>query len=272
MLDPNIAAKDRLIVALDVNTNEQALALVKKLGENVTYYKVGWQLFFAGDAYALIKQLAHMDKKVFLDLKMEDIGTTIELAMKNAPVEFVDYVELLTLKGSSAADLVKAAKRGLAETQAKNLKLLMLTALSSIDDSDIKAFYGDQMTLDKLISHNAKTALDAGCDGLIASGESVRDLRKEFRDREFYIVTPGIRPDGFSTDDHKRSLTPYDAISYGADYLVVGRPITQSDDPSKVALSVIADIERALKDVRTTSEGDSHTEARSSFQNMAQAM
>lgn len=243
----DIPAKDRLIVALDVNTNEEALKIVARLGDDVTYYKVGWQLFFGGAAYDLIKELAHRDKKVFLDLKMEDIGTTIELAIKNAPAEFVDHVELLTLKGSGAGDLVAAARRGAAAKQADKLKFLMLTALSSIDDADIKAFYGDAMTLDNYIRHNAKTALEAGCDGLIASGESVRSLRKEFGD-DFYIVTPGIRPEGFAINDHKRSLTPYQAISYGADYLVVGRPITQADDPHKVASNVIDDIRRALDD------------------------
>jgi orotidine-5'-phosphate decarboxylase len=264
---PDIPLKERLIVALDVNTNMEALDIVKKLGDDVTYYKVGWQLFFAGAAYDLIKDLAHMGKKVFLDLKMEDIGTTIELAMKNAPVEFVDYVELLTLKGSSAGDLVEAAKRG---AEASKLKFLMLTVLSSVDDADIKAYYGDQMTLDKLIHLNAKTALAAKCDGLIASGESIRNLRKDFGDG-FYIVAPGIRPEGFSTDDHKRSLTPYDAISFGANYLVVGRPITQSDNPSKVASSVISDIDRALNDKKATASG-SIANDNDEFQSMAQAM
>ena len=270
MLDLPENARDRLIVALDVNTNKQALDIVDKLGENVTYYKVGWQLFFGGAAYELIKNLAQRGKKVFLDLKMEDIDTTIELTMKNAPVEFVEYVELLTLKGSGAGALVKAAKRGASHKRAEKLKFLMLTVLSSLDDSDIKA-YGSTMTLEKLIKLNAKTALDAGCDGLIASGESIRDLRNEFGD-DFYIVAPGIRPDGFSTDDHKRSLTPYDAIAYGANYLVVGRPITKSDDPGKAALSVIADIERALNDASTNPASDPHPEDSGNFQGMAHAM
>jgi len=250
----NIPANDRLIVALDVNTNEQALAIVDKLGENVTHYKVGWQLFFAGAAYALIKDLAGRGKKIFLDLKMEDIGATIKLTMENAPDEFIDFVEFLTLKGSGATQLVQAAKQGISKKS--KVKFLMLTALSSIDDEDIREVYGDNATLDGVIRHNAKTALEAGCNGLVAAGESVRDLRKEFGDN-FWIVTPGIRPEGFSTDDHKRSLTPYDAISYGADYLVVGRPVTQSDDPKGVAAAVISDIQKALDDKSRSSAGGS---------------
>lgn len=247
----DISAKERLIVALDVNTNDQALELVDKIGDDVTYYKVGWQLFIAGAAYGLISELAKRDKKIFLDLKIEDIGTTIELAMRNAPSDFVDHVELLTLKGSGATELVSAAKRGINKNS--KLKFLMLTALSSLDDDDIKEVYGEDATINKVIHHNAKTAINAGCDGVIASGESIRNLRRDFADKNFYIVAPGIRLEGASTNDHKRALTPYDAISYGADYLVVGRPITQSGDPEGTAKSIISEIQRALTD-RTQGE------------------
>ena len=248
----DISASERLIVALDVDTNEEALKIVEILGDDVSYYKVGWQLFIGGSAYELIKKLANLKKKVFLDLKMEDIGATIERAMRNAPSEFVDFVELLTLKGSGAKALVEAAKRGAlskhgGSPDSNKLKFLMLTALSSVDDEDIKEVYGEDATLEKVIRHNARTALAANCDGLIASGESIRDLRKEFGD-DFYIVSPGIRPKGSDTDDHKRSLTPYQAITYGADYLVVGRPIIYANDPRKIAKEVIADIEMAMAD------------------------
>jgi len=247
----NISAKERLIVALDVDTNDQALELVDRIGDDVTYYKVGLQLYFArGEGvFALIRQLAGKGKKVFLDLKMGDIGTTIEKALLNAPDEFAEFVELFTLSGTGASDLVSAAKRG----ASSKLKLLMLTVLSSMNDKDIKEVYGENTDIDNLIRYNTRTALKAGGHGVIASGKSIRDLRAEFGN-DFIIVAPGIRPKGSSTDDHKRSLTPYDAISYGADYLVVGRPITQSNDPKGTAKNVISEIQRALTDINKKTE------------------
>lgn len=243
----NISAKERLIVALDVDTNDQALEIVNKIGNDVTYYKVGLQLSFArGEGvFALIRKLADKGKKIFLDLKIGDIGTTIEKALQNAPDEFVEFVELFTLSGTGASELVQAAKRG---TTRSNLKLLMLTALSSMDDKDIKEVYGENADIDKVIRYNTKTALNAGSHGVIASGKSIEDLRKEFGN-DFIIVAPGIRPEGSPANDHKRSLTPYEAITYGADYLVVGRPITQSDDPEGTAKQIISEIQMALNDL-----------------------
>lgn len=244
MLDLPANAKDRLIVALDFDTKQQAMELVEKLGDQVDFYKVGWQLFF-GTHFETVKYLTGLGKKVFLDLKMTDIPATIQQAIKNAPAEYVDFLELMTLAGVS--DMVRAARDG-AQTNPR-LKFLMLTVLSSMDDKDIKELYGNDATLEKIISYTARKALEANCHGLIASGDSVRQLREEFGDN-FIIVTPGIRPEGSSTDDHKRSLTPYEAIMKGANYLVVGRPICKSPDPKGVAQSIIADIDRALSDLR----------------------
>lgn len=235
----NIKVKDRLIVALDFDTADEAMDIVDKLGDDVDFYKVGWQLFI-GTHYEVINRLAEMGKKVFLDLKMSDIPATIQKAIKNTPKKSVNFVELMTLDGVS--EVVSAAREG---AQSEDLKFLMLTVLSSMDDSDIKALYGEQATIDKIINYRAKTAINLKCDGVIASGESVKDLRDSLG-TEFYIVTPGIRPAGTPTDDHKRSLTPYEAITNGSDYLVVGRPITQADDPLEVARSIITDIQRGL--------------------------
>lgn len=237
----DIRAKERLIVALDVDTDDQALKIVEQLGDSVGFYKVGWQLFFSS-GFDIVHKLADQHKKVFLDLKMHDIGTTIRQAIHNAPTQSVKCIELMTLNG--AGSIVKAAKDG---SKNEHLKFLMLTVLSSMDNEDIKEVYGEEATLEKVILHRAKKALEANCDGLIASGESVRDLRKHFGD-DFFIVTPGVRPGGCTTDDHKRSLTPYDAILYGADYLVVGRPITQSDEPKSVAESILGEIQNGLED------------------------
>lgn len=240
----NIEAKNRLIIALDFDTADEAMQVVKKLGDEVAFYKVGWQLFF-GTHYAVINELAEMGKKVFLDLKMSDIPATIQQAIKNIPDKSVNFIDLMTLDGVS--EVVRAAKAGACSDK---LKFLMLTALSSMDDDDIKSLYGEHATINKVISYRAKTAIELGCDGVIASGESVKSLRNELGD-DFYIVTPGIRPEGSSTDDHKRSLTPYQAITYGSDYLVVGRPIAQANNPLTVAKNIITDIQKALNEKKS---------------------
>lgn len=239
----DLPAKGRLIVALDFDSEREALALVESLGDAVDFYKVGWQLFF-GTHFHAVQKLAAQGKKIFLDLKMTDIPATIRQAINNAPREAVNSLELMTLSGPSA--VVKAARAG--APPHTRLKFLMLTALSSMDDADIKALYGAQATLEKVALHTAEKALDAGCDGLIASGSSVKLLRETFKGMEFIIVTPGIRPEGTPVDDHKRSLTPYRAIVDGADYLVVGRPISGSPRPREMAQRISSDIEKALAD------------------------
>ncbi len=241
---PNdLPARDRLIVALDFNTEPEAKCMVDALDGAVNFYKVGWQLFF-GTHFSMVRTLTGMGKKVFLDLKMSDIPQTVQQAIKNAPSDSVELIELMTLEGVS--ETLIAAKAGAKD--AKNLKFLMLTLLSSLDDWDMKALYGKDATVSHVVNFRASRALDAGCDGLIASGESVRELREHFRDRQFIIVTPGIRPEGAPVDDHKRYLTPYQAIMYGADYLVVGRPITGSPDPRQAAENIVSEIQRGLSD------------------------
>ncbi len=237
----HLSANDRLIVALDFDTKEEAMGMVGKLGDDVNFYKVGWQLFLRTH-FEVIKELQRRGKKVFLDLKITDIGATIEKALKHLPE--VEIIELMTLSGG--ANLVSSARK--AAPQHSDTMFLMLTVLSSMDDEDIKALYGDSVTLEKVISYTAKKAIETGCDGVIASGESIRQIRASSPE-DFIIVAPGIRPKGYPTDDHKRSLTPYEAIAYGANYLVVGRSITQqSDDPSRTAKEIIGEIEKALRD------------------------
>jgi len=240
----DMSAKNRLIVALDVDTANEAMNIVKSLGDDVEFYKVGWQLFF-GTHFEVVNRLAETGKKVFLDLKMSDIPATIRQAIQNTPRESVGVVELMTLDGVS--EVVEAAMQG---KQSENLKFLMLTILSSMDDEDIKILYGQDASLNTVVNYRATKAIELGCDGVIASGESVKDLRNELGD-DFYIVTPGIRLEGSATDDHKRSLTPYQAITYGSDYLVVGRPITQADNPLKVAKNIVVDIQRALDEKKS---------------------
>jgi len=236
-------ASDKLIVALDVDTAAQAKEIVDELGDLVNFYKVGWQLFL-GTHFTFVKQLGEMGKKVFLDLKMEDIPETIHLAIRNAPD--VEFIELMTLKGTS--QLVKAAKQGAArEAGGAAPKFLMLTVLSSQDDEDIQEIYGPGVTLGEIVELRAGKALLAECDGLIASGNSVKKLREKYGSK-FIIVAPGIRPKGSSVDDHKRTLTPYQAIMDGANYIVVGRPITKAKDKRAVTTTIIAEIEKACRD------------------------
>ena len=242
-LPGNLAAAERLIVALDFNNAAEANHLIGQLDGTVNFYKVGWQLFL-GEGWPFVRTLLENGRKIFLDLKISDIDQTVQAALANMPGEFAGRLDLLTISGSSAT--VTAAKQG----RGANDKpyLLMLTVLSSMDASDLAELSPDGATADtdSVVRRRALQALDAGCEGLIASGSSVRELRREFRDREFLIVTPGIRPRDSGHDDHKRTLTPYQAIACGSDYLVVGRPIARASEPLQAAQSIIADMQAAM--------------------------
>ena len=242
-LQPDVPLADRLIVALDFDSALEANRLIERLDGVINFYKVGWQLFL-GAGWPFISALLKAGRKVFLDLKINDTDRTVEAALANMPNEFAGRLELLTIHGNSAT--VKAAKLG----RGANDKpcLLMLTVLSSMDASDLQELSANdaEPDTDGVVLHRAQRALEAGCEGLIASGSSVRALRDRFPDRKFLIVTPGIRPAQTGHDDHKRTLTPAQAIACGADYLVVGRPITKSPDPLQAARSVIADMQTTL--------------------------
>lgn len=239
----------RLIVALDVDGRDEALRLVDRIGDAVGFYKVGWQLF-VGAGLAFVRELADLHgKRVFLDLKMDDIGATVRAAVANLGAA----ADLFTLQGGAAT--VRAARAGRGERARP--RFLSVTALSSLDASDVRdappvgagrgpgAGAGIDMDIDDYALLRGEAALDAGCDGLIASGGSVRRLRAAFPERGFLIVVPGIRPEGDGADDHKRSLTPGEAIRAGADYLVVGRPVRNAPDPASRAARIVEEIARA---------------------------
>lgn len=236
------AARARLIVALDVDTLPEALAIVSGLGNDVSFYKVGLQLFMAG-GLTIVRRIVEQGKKVFLDLKIDDTPRTIQEAVRNSAI---DGVEFFTLQGN--AQTVRAARAGRA--QRSSPKFLQVTYLSSWDTSDLLEHLhidtgSDQVSIDDQVVNRARRILDCGCDGVIASGTSVSRLRREFP--SLLIVTPGIRPSGSSSDDHKRSMTPFEAIRAGADYLVVGRPIRSSADPKGTAHKIQEEIEQALR-------------------------
>lgn len=229
----------RLIVALDFDSREKALSLVKLLGPRVGFYKVGLQLFLR-EGMGFVKELVALGKKVFLDLKMGDIDRTVAAALRAVP----EGVEFVTLNGGKAT--VAAAREGRGGNDRP--LILSLTFLSSLDEDDLRALMmNENLSLDEYVRVFTRRAVDAGCDGVVASGESIREIRREFGD-DLVIVAPGIRPEGKNRNDHKRALAPATAVEYGADYLVVGRPLTEAEDSLKVAESIIAETNAALED------------------------
>lgn len=242
-----LTATDRLIVALDVPMVGEAVALVEKL-DVVAFFKVGLQLFLAGVMSGDLRQLLDRlrQKQLFLDLKVPgDIGNTIG-AVINVCVQA--NVKFLTLSESMPRAGIEAARR--ARGAGQNPRLLLVPYLSSLNAEDLPAAApgaAGKGSLDEYMVTRAETAIDAGCDGLIVSGQAIQLLRKKYpTSTGIILVSPGIRPAGASADDHKRHTTPAAAIRLGADYLVVGRPIRSAPDPRDAARRIIAEIETAL--------------------------
>ena len=236
------SGRERLIVALDVDTIDEALQVVSQLGPDVSFYKVGLQLFMAG-GLSVVQRLVDEGKKVFLDLKIDDTPRTVQEAVRNSAI---DGVEFFTLQGN--ADTVRAARAGRGSRSSP--RFLQITYLSSWDTSNLHEHLhidagSDTLSIDDQVVIRARRILDSGCDGVIASGTSVGRLRREYPN--LLIVTPGIRPAGSGSDDHKRSMSPFDAIKAGADYLVVGRPIRCAADPKGIAHKIQQEIEQALR-------------------------
>lgn len=244
-----LTGRDRLIVALDVPTMDEALRAVERL-DNVSFFKVGLQLFMTGGLLDLLRSLRH--KHVFVDLKVPgDIANTIA-AVVDACVSM--NVMFLTLSESMPAPAIAAATAARAAKGSPNPKFLTVPYLSSLDADDLTVEAGG--SLEAYILRRARAALAAGCDGVIVSGAAI-GLCRQALPADAIIVSPGIRPAGASTDDHKRSTTPGDAIALGADYLVVGRPILKHSSPRDEAERIIDDIDRALGR-RSTAETPRH--------------
>ena len=232
----DIQLKDRLIVALDMPTVEEAARLVAQLQDGVNFYKVGLELLFAG-GLDFARHLKSQGKRVFLDMKLLDIGNTVERAVANAADFGVDY---LTVHGHELKTL-HAAVVGRGNSP---LKLLAVTVLTNLSAEDLKQ-QGSTMSPGDLVLHRARLAHKAGFDGVIASGQEAHRIREDLGPN-FLIVTPGIRLEGSVMDDQERVMTPERAIRAGADHTVVGRPITQSDDPRASALAFVHHIRDAL--------------------------
>ncbi len=229
------AARDRLIVALDMPTLEAARKLVHSLDETVSFYKVGLELLFVG-GLQFAQELKHMRKRVFLDMKLLDIGNTVERAVSNAAELGVNF---LTVHGTDMKTL-RAAATGRGD---KPMKLLAVTVLTNLTSDDLRQ-QGSTMTPAGLVLHRARLAFDAGFNGVIASGQEAEAIRAA-TSPDFLIVTPGIRLAGGGADDQSRIMTPDRAISAGADYLVVGRPITEASEPKVMADTFIRHIKEA---------------------------
>jgi len=228
---PKIDPRDRLIVALDVPDLASAEAMVSRLGDSVTFYKVGMELAYSG-GLSFVRRLADAGKKVFLDLKLHDIPNTVE----KATAQVADLgASFLTVH--AFPQTMKAAVKG---RGAGSLKILAVTVMTSYDDADlVEAGYA--LGVRDLVERRARQAHAIGVDGLILSPEEVSAMRT-LLGPDITLITPGIRPSGSAAGDQKRIMTPANAIEAGADYLVIGRPVTQADDPKASAEAIIAEI------------------------------
>ncbi len=235
MTPAEIAPKDRLIVPLDVPSVDAAEAMVARLGDSVTFYKIGYQLAYAG-GLPLITKLAGSGKKVFADLKMHDIGNTVARG-----TESVARLGATFLTVHAYPQTMKAAVEGRGTS---GLKILAVTVLTSYNDDDLHAA-GYRLGVSELVEARAQQAQVLGVDGLVSSPEEVGALRK-IVGHQMSLVTPGIRPAGAPTGDQNRIMTPGRAIAAGADYLVVGRPILEPADPRAAADAIQAEIAQAL--------------------------
>jgi orotidine-5'-phosphate decarboxylase len=233
--DAKLRARERLIVALDLPSVTEAEAVVARLGESVSFYKIGYQLAFAG-GIDFARALTDAGKRIFLDLKLHDIGHTVAKG-----VESVARLGAAFLSVHAYPQTMHAAVDACAGT---DLRLLGITVLTSYSDADLAAA-GYDFTVDELARERAEQARDIGLDGLVCSGQEVSVLRPVVG-AKMLLVTPGIRPAGADTGDQKRVMTPAAAISAGADHLVVGRPILAAPDPKAAAEAIVAEIAATL--------------------------
>jgi orotidine-5'-phosphate decarboxylase len=235
MQPANIAPRDRLIVALDLPSVDAAEAMIARLGDSVTFYKIGYQLGYAG-GLPLVRQLAEKGKKVFVDLKLHDIGNTVARG-----VESVAKLGATFLTVHAYPQTMKAAVEARAGS---DLKLLAVTVLTSYDDGDLHAA-GYRLGVSDLVEARTQQAQVLGIDGIVCSPEEAAALRK-IVGHQMSLVTPGVRPAGTAFGDQKRIMTPAKAIAAGADYLVVGRPVMEAPDPKAAADAIVAEITQAL--------------------------
>ena len=236
----NIQNKDRLIVALDVPDEKTALSLVDKIGDSVGFYKIGLELFASGFGRGLIDTLKKMGHRVFVDIKLYDIPETVSRAVKQISESGADF---LTVHGDKS--IIEAAVLA-ADKSNNGLQILSVTALTSLNKSDIKNL-GFECDIGELVKMRVQNAVDCGCHGVICSGGDIKSIRDMFGD-DLILVTPGVRSvNSPMKHDHKRPSTCDEIIKNGGDYMVVGRPIRDATDPKLAAEGIIMEINNAFK-------------------------
>ena len=232
-MNNSIPNKDRLIVALDVPTAEQALDMVETLGDSVSFYKIGLELFMSGRYFELLDALRKKDKKIFVDLKFFDVPATVGRAIAQLNGKGVTFA---TIHGNDGIMRAAAENKG-------DVQVLAVTALTSLDRGDLNDLGFDCDVQDLVISR-AKRAVALGCDGVVASGQEASAMREKLGN-SFMVVTPGIRPVD-NDDDQKRVVTAAQAFANGADYIVVGRPIRDAENPKQAAQQLQQEIAAAF--------------------------
>ena len=234
----SIPARERLIFALDVPEPDQARQLISKLGDSVIFYKLGLEFFLSGQYFELAAELRNQGKKIFADLKLFDIPATVASAVRQLARHEVNFC---TVHGNDSMLRAAAEAKG-------DMQILAVTALTSLDQGDLDDL-GFQCDAHSLVLSRARRALEMGCDGVVSSGLEVSALRESI-DHALITVCPGIRPifndEQPPQDDQQRIVTPAQAISSGADYLVVGRPIRDAEDPKAAAEAIQQQIASAL--------------------------
>ena len=235
---PATPMTDRLIVALDVPTVAEARALVARLGATVRFYKVGMWLLFEPDVQAFIDDLVRAGNHVFLDYKMYDIPETVRRGVAAIARR---GIRIVTVHGDP--EIIQAAAQAASGT---GLKVFAVTVLTSQDDAALRAM-GYDRTVPDLVALRTRNAAAAGAAGIIASAADDPAALRRHAAHPLLIATPGIRPPGSPADDQKRTATPQDAIASGADYLVVGRPITQAPSPEQAAQDILASMRRGAE-------------------------
>lgn len=223
-----ISAKDKLILALDTPDLASAKKIVEDLGDAVGFYKIGLEMMMSGSYFTMIEFLKSKNKKIFADLKLYDIPQTVARAVRNLAQYEVD---LLTIHAANYEMMAQAA-----QNKGKT-KIIAVTVLTSLEQNDLNEMGFDaRISVDELVLKKAALALEAGLDGVVASALETQKLREKLGN-DFLIVTPGIRLEK-SNDDQKRTASALEALSYGASHLVVGRPITQSENPRATAQKI----------------------------------